>query len=461
MAQMAQRHSGARKGAGFLRTALYSFLALLLIAALVLAWFLFEMERPLVELGREIKVLGGQVELPVTARDKKSGLSLLTVTLKQGEKEETLFTRHFPSQGRFGKAGPNEFSEQVLIKAKEAGFTEGPAELTVEARDHSLLGFFRGNRGVLTVPVTVDTTPPQVHLLGPKRSIQPGGSAAVVYSVSEPPARHGVSIGGTFFQGYPSQKPGVYVSLFALPWNAKEMGKPVVQAWDQAGNENNVKLDLVFKPRREKHDTIRLSDAFFEAKLPEFRQRYPEMKGSPLDQYLYVNRTVRRQNVAKVEEVCAKSEPEQLWQDRFVRMPGAGRAGFADQRTYMYQGKGVDEQTHLGVDLASVARAEVKAANRGKVVFAEYLGIFGNMVMLDHGQGLFSLYAHLSDIVVQLGEILEKEQLLGHSGTSGMAGGDHLHYGMLVRGVFVTPVEWWDQRWIANNIMTVLDEEEP
>lgn len=458
---MAQKHLGARKGVGFLRILLYSLLALLLVAALLAAWFLFEMEKPLVELGRDIKVLGGQVDLPVTARDQKSGLSLITVTLKQGEKEEAVFTRHFPSQGWFSKAGPNEFSEKVVIKAKESGFTEGPAELTVEAHDHSLMGFFRGNRRAVTVPVTVDTTAPQVHLLGPKRSIQPGGSASVVYSVSETPARHGVRIGGVFFQGYPSQKPGVYVSLFALPWNAKEMGKPVVQVWDAAGNENSVKLDLVFKPRREKHDTIRLSDAFFEAKLPEFRQRYPEMKGTPLDQYLYVNRTVRKQNVAKVEDICSKSEPEQLWQDRFVRMPGAGRAGFADQRTYMYQGKGVDEQTHLGVDLASVARAEVKAANRGKVVFADYLGIFGNMVILDHGQGLFSLYAHLSDIVVPLGAVLEKEQLLGHSGISGMAGGDHLHYGMLVGGVFVTPVEWWDQRWIANNIMTVLDEEEP
>ena len=118
----------------------------------------------------------------------------------------------------------------------------------------------------------------------------------------------------------------------------------------------------------------------------------------------------------------------------------------------------VDAQTYLGIDIASVAQANVQTANRGKVVLAENLGIFGNVVMLDHGQGLFSLYAHLTSIDTQVGAMLEQNQLLGHSGMTGMAGGDHLHYAMLVHGVFVTPVEWWDQRWIDINIRPLLNE---
>jgi murein DD-endopeptidase MepM/ murein hydrolase activator NlpD len=137
-------------------------------------------------------------------------------------------------------------------------------------------------------------------------------------------------------------------------------------------------------------------------------------------------------------------------------MPGAGRAQFADQRTYLYNGQAIDTQTHLGVDIASTAQAPIRAANRGRVVFAEYLGIYGNMIILDHGQGIASLYSHLSTIETTVGTLVEKDQQIGRSGASGMAGGDHLHFSMLVHGLFVTPVEWWDQHWIDVNIKNAL-----
>jgi murein DD-endopeptidase MepM/ murein hydrolase activator NlpD len=132
------------------------------------------------------------------------------------------------------------------------------------------------------------------------------------------------------------------------------------------------------------------------------------------------------------------------------------KASFADHRTYFYKGNEIDKQVHLGIDLASTRRAPVKAANRGKVVFADYLGIYGNTVILDHGQGLYSLYSHLSEIKVEQDGTIEKGIVLGLSGTSGMAGGDHLHFSILVNGIFVNPVEWWDQQWISLNIDEIL-----
>jgi murein DD-endopeptidase MepM/ murein hydrolase activator NlpD len=132
------------------------------------------------------------------------------------------------------------------------------------------------------------------------------------------------------------------------------------------------------------------------------------------------------------------------------------KASFADHRTYFYQGNEIDKQVHLGIDLASTRRAEIKAANRGKVIFADYLGIYGNTVILDHGQGIFSLYSHLSEIKTSVDEIKEKGIVIGLSGTSGMAGGDHLHFSILVNGLFVNPVEWWDQQWISLNIDEIL-----
>ena len=133
-------------------------------------------------------------------------------------------------------------------------------------------------------------------------------------------------------------------------------------------------------------------------------------------------------------------------------MAGSSRAGFADHRTYFYKGEAIDKQVHLGMDIASTRRADVKAANRGKVAFADYLGIYGNMVMVDHGQGVFSLYSHLSQINVAPGDDVERSAVLGLTGTSGMAGGDHLHFSMLVNGIFVTPKEWWDQHWVEVTI---------
>ena len=431
------------------------FLLLLLVIAAVAGWFYCETEPPTLELGRELAAVGARVDLPVKAADGKSGLSLISVRLKQGEQDKELFVKRFARKSWFTRqAGPAEFAETVAIGAGDEGFADGPAELAVTVRDQSLMGFFKGNSTEIRRQVMVDTQPPAVQLKGNQWSIQPGGSAAVGYTVSEEPARHGVRIGETFFPGAPGRTKGSYVCLFALPWNAEAAGPTALVVQDAAGNEAKVEFNVTFKPWRPKQDTIKLSDGFFERKMPEFKQHYPEMQGSLLDQYLFVNREVRRRNAAQVAEICAKSDPEQLWKGRFLRMKGAGRAGFADQRSYMYQGNKVDEQNHLGVDIASVVQAEVRAANRGKVAFAGFIGIYGNVVILDHGQGLASLYAHLSSIdpAAKPGAVIEADQLIGRTGISGMAGGDHLHFSMLVRGVFVTPVEWWDQHWIDVNI---------
>jgi murein DD-endopeptidase MepM/ murein hydrolase activator NlpD len=174
----------------------------------------------------------------------------------------------------------------------------------------------------------------------------------------------------------------------------------------------------------------------------------------PLDQYLEINRRVRAENAAKIREITSKSRSERLWDGRFQRMARSSRrAGFAEYRTYHYKGQEVDHQVHLGIDLASTRHADVKASNRGEVVFAEYLGIYGNMVIIDHGLGIFTLYSHLSQIGSAVGDVVDKDTVIGLSGKSGMAGGDHLHFSVLVNGVFVNPLEWWDSQWLKLNIL--------
>ena len=105
---------------------------------------------------------------------------------------------------------------------------------------------------------------------------------------------------------------------------------------------------------------------------------------------------------------------------------------------------------HLGFDLASTKLAPVPAANKGTVAFAGPLTIYGNAVVLDHGWGLMTLYGHLSTIGVKVGDAVDKEGELGRSGDTGLAVGDHLHYEVLVNGTSVTPVEFWDAKWIRD-----------
>ena len=83
---------------------------------------------------------------------------------------------------------------------------------------------------------------------------------------------------------------------------------------------------------------------------------------------------------------------------------------FADRRTYVYNGKAVDQQDHVGFDLSVVQHYPIEAGNDGKVVLAEYFGIYGNAVLIDHGAGLISLYGHMSEIAVKPGTNGEEER---------------------------------------------------
>jgi murein DD-endopeptidase MepM/ murein hydrolase activator NlpD len=125
---------------------------------------------------------------------------------------------------------------------------------------------------------------------------------------------------------------------------------------------------------------------------------------------------------------------------------------FAERRTYFVGGKKVSNATHFGYDLASTSAAPIAAAAAGRVVYADELGIYGNCVLVDHGLGLGTLYGHLSRIDVAPGDTVERGEALGLSGSTGLAGGDHLHFAILVGGAYVDPLEWWDPKWVRENV---------
>ncbi len=448
--------SGKRTG-GFASKFFLTVVIAAVVAAGVSGFILFETEDPVLTLEKEITYLGSNVELPFKVQDTRSGVRSIEVSLEQQGAAAQIFNRTFERRAWFKPAGPATVAETVNIDTKKAQMQEGKAELVITVRDFSLNGFLKGNETVQRIPVIIDSVPPNVAVSHAQNYIRAGGSGIVIYSVSEESPKHGVRIDHLFFQGFPlKQNSTQFVSYIALPWDSRKPENISVIALDDAGNEGKASLHINFKEVAEKTDRINVSDGFLKSKLPEFQERYPEMQGPPIEQYLFTNREIRKQNAATIFDICSTSDPKQMWSDRFLRMAGANRAGFADQRTYFYNGEPVDHQTHLGIDIASTARAEVRAANRGKVVFADYLGIYGFMIILDHGQGVFSLYSHLSKIETTPGALVEKDVLIGRTGATGMAGGDHLHFSMLIHGIFVTPIEWWDQHWIDVNIKNYL-----
>ncbi|MDF1577971.1 MAG: M23 family metallopeptidase [Desulfurivibrionaceae bacterium] len=437
------------------------FIPLLVLIAMAVALVgFYERELSQVRVLTDIALVGAEKEVELLITDDKSGLRSIRIELVQGDKRALIFEQDFVGRGFFGRVGPEQAEVVIKLDPVAFKFKDGEAELLVSVRDYSWWDRLKGNLAILTFPVELDTRPPLLYIADSPRYILQGGAGIVTYSLDEEAAEHGVMINDIFHPGFPMphKGEGMYGAMIGLPHDLERIDKSVAMAVDLAGNSIAKPFGMIMRNRTPRRDRINVSDGFLSRKLPEFLSFYPDLRDKePLAQYLEINSRIRRENNQVISEVCRKSRPERLWEGRFQRMARSSRqAGFAEHRTYYYGGEEVDRQVHLGIDLASTGKAEVMAANSGEVVFAGYLGIYGEMVIIDHGQGVFSLYSHLSQIGTAVGDQVTKETVIGLSGASGMAGGDHLHFSMLINGVFVDPLEWWDRQWLELNILEYL-----
>jgi murein DD-endopeptidase MepM/ murein hydrolase activator NlpD len=250
----------------------------------------------------------------------------------------------------------------------------------------------------------------------------------------------------------PGAPEGQRFCLFAFPWDVPADAVPLVYATNPAGQEVTGRFWVKLFPKKFRQRELDLSDAFLEKAVNDIE---PGGAGEKLQRFLHINREVRRQNNQTLADLRNQTEARFLWDPPFQQLSNSKvEAFFADVRTYKYEGKKVDEQVHLGFDLSKVKEAPVVASNTGKVVYADRLGIYGNCVVLDHGFGLQSIYAHMSHIGVKKGQTVQRGGELGRSGSTGLAGGDHLHFSMQIDGVQVNPVEWWDPHWIKDRILS-------
>ncbi len=434
-------HSSGRRGSPFKVFLMTLFLCALCAAGYVL---LHDLEGPTLVMTPDCSRVSPDQDLVLDMQDNASGVKSVTVSVRYSGETTTIFEQHFP------EILP---SQKVSFNLKRAGLKDGHFNLEIVARDASLAGLGQGNSTTLTRSLSLDTQPPRITVRSTAPSLRKGSVTVFAYTLSEDVVRTGVQVGDIFFPAH-LQDNGLHVCFVAFPITmTPEQFVPDVIAEDPAGNIGRTRLRVHVQDRAFRSDKLNLSDSFFTQKALSFEEILPGGNMTTLERYIKINSEVRAQNEATLHELAKKTSSRMLWSGAFQRLPrSALRASFGDARTYLNHDHFIDHQVHMGIDLASLAASPIPAANSGIVIFAAPLGIFGNLVVVDHGLGRMSLYSHLSQILVREGDAINKGDILGYTGTTGLAGGDHLHFGILLNGYQVQPIDWLDKNWIQNTI---------
>lgn len=431
----------------------------LFIIIILFAWLftvIFEGEKPSVTLSPLPEYISQKQEFQLNVSDMKRGIRKISITYSQGNNDIALLDKKYSFEGFLNKNGVRKYDGTFELDPSKIRLSQGRLDLNIKVWDFSRRNGGDGNLNVIKHTMIVDTYPPSLRVISKMHYVNIGGTGLIIYNSSSDTTESGVYVNDIFYNGFPANKnakDSTYLAYFAVPFNTGKNPEIYLWAKDKAGNTIRSTFYYKILPKRFRKDRLNISDNFLRRVLPYFDNYGLDPSLSDKDKYIKINNELRKKDNETFYELLKNTNPAKLWEGKWLRMKNAAEmAQFADHRSYYYNGEKIDEQYHMGVDLASLANSPIEAANNGIVVFAERNGIYGLTVILDHGQGLASLYGHLSSIDVKIGDTVKKGDIIGHSGQTGLAGGDHLHFSVLVHGTFVNPVEWWDSHWIQDNI---------
>ena len=418
------------------------------LVVLLLVFFVARSATPIVELSSAFTSLGQATPITVHVRDPR-GIRRLQAFVEQNGARHQVFEMAQPSKS------PNSAWNFTAGVKTTPQLQAGDAKLIVEATSNDLLR----KTGRAEHGITVVTQPPMVSVDSEQHYLYLGMADLATFHVSGSWTEAGVRVGNEKFRAWPMPggKPGLF-SMFAFAWNMPTDTVPLVYAANGAGNDVTSPLVVLFpkkeQPKYEVHD-LQVSDAFMQKVINELD---PNGTGDPVTRFVKINSEMRRANNKTLSDLQFKTADRFLWSRPFIRQPHSqAESNFADVRNYTYHGQKIDQQVHLGYDLAVTQHVGVEASNDGKVVYAAPLGIYGNCIVLDHGYGLQTIYGHLSKIDVHEGDTVKQGQVMGVSGQTGMAGGDHIHFAMQLDGIQIDPKEWWDAHWIKDHIARRVD----
>jgi len=395
--------------------------------------------------------------LSLKVLDEGTGLRSVQMRLVHGGGGQELFSKEFG--GGLLSVGDGGMLHEVSVELdpKALRLADGSATVIVTARDRAWQNLGDGNRSEVGIKINVDTKPPSITTSNALIYVYRGGAAAATYRVNEIAASDGVRVGERLYRGYPAPghdpAKGIRIAFFAVPVHATANPKIELEAIDHAGNRATTRLRTKVFERNFPEERLSLSSRFLDGVIPPLAEKVGVSAGTNVESFQVINRDVRKKNEERIQSLIQNSDSERHWTKSFTQLAKSKvMSRFAEQRRYFTGEREISQATHYGFDLASRAAAPIGAANRGRVVFADELGIYGNCVLIDHGMGITSLYAHLTDFEVKVDEMVERGQSIGRTGATGLAGGDHLHFAILVGGTYVDPLEWWDPRWIKSHV---------
>jgi murein DD-endopeptidase MepM/ murein hydrolase activator NlpD len=454
---------GARYDSGM--RAFLKFLAFLVVLAVLVAgvaWFWAGRSAgPTITIRQPGGFVGQNSSLEMVVEAPEGRFTSIDATVEQAGRTFSVFTLNQPGGDIKQESAERLYVMRPVGKKALPELQSGPARIVVRASRPVLYGL-RDVSSTMTHDVTVRLEPPQVSVLSTFHYVNHGGSEFVVYRATPADVVSGVRVGTIEYPGFPAtavgitSDPALRVAFFALLFDQDLNTDFQVFARDPADNEARAALDHQVFPKPYAKSRIEIDDRFIGRVVPAIATHSPQEQISTddlLSGFLTINGDLRRKNNQYLTDLAKKSAPEMLFKGAFQQLGNSQvEARFADTRTYVYKGKEIDRQVHLGFDLAVTANVPVVAGERGTIVHASDLGIYGNCVVIDHGLGVQSLYGHLSSIGVKVGDKVEKGAELGRSGMTGLAGGDHLHFTMLVGGQQVTPVDWWSPKWFEDRV---------
>ncbi len=428
--------------------------AVLLVAVIAVA-FLAMSTSPVVGVNPPVKTVG--IGTPVTATiTNPHGVRRVTAWMEQNGARYPLYEEKTPARRFFwSRHQPPRTVTFEAGKNKAPNLKEGKARIVVEAVSNDL----RGSSNSAAYEVDVVLAPPRVAPDGLQHYINQGGMELVTFVPSGSWSEAGARVGKYTYRSFPLPgKPADQrFSMFAYPWDLPADITPAVYSRNLAGTEATGRFWFKVFPKRFRVRDFPIDDTLME-KLVTSVDPTGQLAPGPdlLSRFLKINGEMRQKNNQQMSDLRFKTEEKILWNGPFIHY-GKEEADFADVRSYIYHGKKVDQQVHLGFDLSDVQNAPVNAANDGRVVWASDLGIYGNCIVLDHGYALQSIYGHLRQIDVKVGDLIRKGQKMGIAGQTGLAGGVHVHFSMQIDGVQINPREWWDEHWIHDRILSKLD----
>ncbi|MEZ5288393.1 MAG: M23 family metallopeptidase [Vicinamibacterales bacterium] len=448
-----------------------AFFVLLFLAAIVagVAWWLAGREPgPVIAVSSPEGFIGQSGSLAFTVESPGGDVSRLDVSLEQNG--QAIPVASLADLGEdVVREGDRISITRPLGKKAQPALVNGPARIVIVAARPVLYGM-RTAETTEARDVQVRLDPPRVAVLSIHHFINLGGAEFVVLRATPEDVDAGIRVGDAEYPAFPGSSvgipdPAVRVAFFALRHDQDVSATISAFARDAAGNQATTPVDHRPFTKQFVQSRIPIDQNFLDKVVPAIAAETPSLDvdvSTPegrLKGFLTMNGNLRAANAETIRSMAAKTRPEMLWRESFAQLGNTQvESRFADRRTYFFNGEEIDRQVHLGFDLASVQHAPVHAANTGVVVFAEFMGIYGNCIILDHGLGVQSLYAHLSSMAVTPGDTVEKGAELGRTGVTGLAGGDHLHFTMLVNGTPVNPVEWWDGHWMEDRVFRKIRE---